>query len=356
MFDNGSLLRRRKRFKTAAKQRSAQLAEQNNTELKSQSTDQVEQDADFSDYEGEYSESDDEFQDSSKAEEKQVLLTQKNLTPQEMNEMFLISNNFKSNHLIDSPIMVNIPNGNESLSALSSNLSECSPTKQLTPKHASSPNENTYKHKNSSLFSIDCLIGENSSKTNLGIQSHVIKKAQKQPKKKLANKKFVTDAKDSNLYNITKLKSNTSCSTLVDSHSRIESRSSNSSNSRSCSPDANYESTAKHFKPMNSFVTPNPMLNMFQNPNLLNDPQNLAAMRIRNSLSFLYSPLTNGGLPLECSPTSSSLSTTQGSLSSNSSSSSSFSCIDFAANKQNLELSDQYSSPIMNKNQNIQKS
>ena len=301
MFDNGSLLRRRKRFKTVAKQRSVELERaQNNKEMKSQSTQLVEHGCNFSDFEAEYSESDDESQNNSKVDEKQAHFHKKE-TPNEPNEIDLISNN-----LINSPIMVNIPNSNDSLSSPSSNLNRNSPTKQLTPQHASSPNDN-HSQKNSSLFSIDCLIGESSTyKNHLGIQSHVIKKVQKPTKRKLTKKLF-TCPKDSSMYNINRIKSNTNYSTSVGSDSRIQSRSSNGSNSRSVSPEVDFESTPKYSKSINSFVTPNSMLNMFQNPNFLNDPQSLAAIRIRNSLTFLYSPLTNGGLPLECSPTSSSL-------------------------------------------------
>ncbi len=430
MFDNGSLLRRRKRFKTAAaKARQLQAEQQHLTnnqdpnELNKEPTEAY----NYSDYdEGELLSSDDEETSTQEKESeaqsddsvatKHLLLGHQQMSPHELNQMFLMSNNFKSNNLTNAdpannPIMVNIPSEPSmglSLSMLSSNSESSSivTKKQLAPQHASSP-----KPKNS--FSIDSIIGDDSLKqhaakssfSKLNQHSQMIKRQSKKGNKKLAQQKNSSEVSsqlclenqssplsskrkqevspDDERSNQTNKKQKTqqmytaSRSTSISS-SRLESHSSNSSGSRCCSPepaDQLSEQANKHFK------TSHPMLNIFHQQQAFSAfPHNvksqlsndhLAAMRLRNSLSFLYaSPVlnnsinTNTGLPLDCSPTSSSsLSTTPSSLSSSSSTSSSFSG-DVTNNnlpklqgftmEQQLEMHQTSPVPYQNKNMNWQ--
>ncbi len=387
MFDNGSLLRRRKRFKTAAaKARQLQEEQQHltNKQDPNEQSQNPNEACNYSDYDdGELLSSDDEEANSLEKEietqsdesgtAKNSLLNHQQMSSQELNQMFLSfkPNNFKNADHINNPIMVNIPTNPSvtlSLSMLSSNSESSSEVtkKQLTPQHASSP-----KPKNS--FSIDSLIGGDSSKqystknslNKLNPHSKHIKKQSKHSNKKLNQQKISPETspkiwlENQNRASSTKRKQdvsgndehlnqtnkkqkthqvyNTSCGTSISS-SRLESRSSNSSGSRCCSPELTEQSSEQANKYLK---TSHPMLNMFQQQQVFSAfPQNfksqitndqLAAMRLRNSLSFLYaSPVMNNststGPPNDCSPPStSSVATTPSSLSSSSSISSSFS-------------------------------
>ena len=398
MFDNGSLLRRRKRFKTAAKQRMA-AGVANTADNFVESNDQADLCDDYSDYES--GDNDEEEEEAECSREDQIsanteqaknsfLLTQQQMNPIELNEMYLISSNFKSNRLTqiteESPLSVNIPksmhdtnvspclshlSSTTSNSSIASDRSSSSPLSKekptLNPQHSSSPIES--KPKNSSSFSIDCLIGAstqdkvNKEKTclnTLNPSSQTIKK-QSQPFKSLLSKKktnkkqlFIEQSGASNpLISRHQPKSNSSRGTSISSTSRIESRSSDSSSSRCGSPDVGAEPPLKHFKSntynMNMFnpSTFLPFNKLPMGPGVV--PQTdataaaAAAFRLRNSLSLLYSPSGQIGLPLDCS---------QSSTSSSSSSSSSFSTSTYMHDLHpDQQQQQQFSSPVLfNKN------
>ena len=399
MFDNGSLLRRRKRFKTAAKQRmAADVA--NTADNFVESNDQADLCDDYSDYESgdndeEEGEAECSREDQTSANTDQAknsfLLTQQQLNPIELNEMYLISSNFKSNRLAqkteESPLSVNIPksmhdtnvspclshlSSTTSNSSIASERSSSSPLSKekptLNPQHSSSPIE--AKPKNSSSFSIDCLIGastqdkvnkEKSSLNTLNPLSQTIKKPS-QPFKSLLNKKksnkkqlFIEQSGVNNpLVSRHQQKSNSSRGTSISSTSRIESRSSDSSSSRCGSPDAceGGEPPLKHFK-SNNYTNMNmfnpstflPFNKLPMGPGVM--PQTAdAAFRLRNSLSLLYSPSGQIGLPLDCS---------QSSTSSSSSSSSSFSTSTYMPDlhADHQQQQQHFSSPVLfNKNNN----
>lgn len=303
MFDNGSLLRRRKRFKTVLNNKETKtdnsnpnLSVANNEELDSNDldpigdgqADQTDDNIDYSLIENNNNTNTNNSNLQTLAPLNQMLLLTQNMEfgKQVKNLIINVRDQASSIHQNTTPTVCALKQGSPTSSTSTSSSCLLSTNTSLLSSSSSSSSSTSssntdIKTKNSNSFSIDSLINNSSEKfySKLNTQSVQIKKSKKSKIK--LNEKQIKEIKDQIETEEERL--NTSTSSLQSSsrsRSTSPNRTESTPNSRCESPNEHNLVQQQHHQSMLNFM-PNPAVGSFDAA--------MAAIRLRNSLSYFYS-------------------------------------------------------------------